>query len=293
MSYKKKKFKIKRKVKAFRFLMDNFDLSMKEAQRWIDKGRVLIKDQPLTKKSAYLEGEFEVIYFHTSTRNLLPIFETRDFALYDKPSGILIHPTNRFTDYSLTHEIKYRYGKDANITHRLDKETSGLVLVSKNKKCEKEIKNLFEQRFVKKTYLCYVKGNIKKNFIVDEPILKNSCFDEIKLKVQIDQNGKRAVTDFKPLCYNPNNNTTLLQATPHTGRQHQIRVHLFHTGFPIIGDPIYGVDTQIADAYLNKKLSNEQRLKQTGANRLMLHAFSIEFFYKNRFKIVSKESFTF
>jgi len=98
LSYKKKKFKIKRKVKAFRFLMDNFDLSMKEAQRWIDKGRVLIKDQPLTKKSAYLEGEFEVIYFHTSTRNLLPIFETRDFALYDKPSGILIHPTNRFTD---------------------------------------------------------------------------------------------------------------------------------------------------------------------------------------------------
>jgi 23S rRNA pseudouridine1911/1915/1917 synthase len=293
LSYKKKKFKIKRKVKAFRFLMDNFDLNMKEAQRWIDKGRVLIKDQPLTKKSAYLVGEFEVIYFQTSTRNLLPIFETRDFALYDKPSGILIHPTNRFTDYSLTHEIKHRYGKDANITHRLDRETSGIVLVSKNKKSEKEIKNLFEQRLVKKTYLCYVKGNIKKNFIVDEPILKNRCFDEIKLKVQIDQNGKRAITDFKPLYYNPIKNTTLLQATPHTGRQHQIRVHLFHAGFPIIGDPIYGVDTQIADEYLNKRLSNEQRLKLTGANRLMLHAYSIEFFYKNRFKIVSKESFTF
>jgi len=293
LSYKKKKFKITRKVKAFRFLMDNFDLNMKEAQRWIDKGRVLIKDQPLSKKSAYLEGEFEVIYFQSCTRNLLPIFETRDFALYDKPSGILIHPTNRFTDYSLTHEIKHRYGKDANITHRLDKETSGLVLVSKNKKCEKEIKNLFEQRFVKKTYLCYVKGNIKKSFIIDAPILKNRCFDEIKLKVQIDKNGKSAITEFKPLSYDPITNTTLLQATPHTGRQHQIRVHLFHAGFPIIGDPIYGVDTQIADDYLNNRLSNEERLKLTGAKRLMLHAYSIEFFYKNRYKIVSKESFTF
>ena len=293
MSYKKKKFKIKRKVKAFRFLMDNFDLSMREAQRWIDKGRILIDGKPLRKKSAFLDDEFEVIYFHTYSKNLLPIFETKDFAIYDKPSGVLIHPSNRLTSYSLTHEIKHRFGKDANITHRLDKETSGIVIVSKNKKSEKEIKSLFEDRKVKKTYLCYVNGNIKETFIIDEPILKNRCFEEIKLKVKIDKNGKSAVTEFKPLSYDPIKNITLLQAIPHTGRQHQIRVHLFHAGFPIIGDPIYGVDTQIADDYLNKRLSDEERLKLTGANRLMLHANSVEFFYRNRFKIVSKESFIF
>ena len=293
MSYKKKKFKITRKVKAFRFLMDNFDLSMKESQRWIDKGRIIIDGVAFKKKSADLFGDVEVIYFQTTTKNLLPIFETRDFAVYDKPSGVLIHPSNRDTDYSLTHEIKHRYGKDANITHRLDKETSGLVIASKNKNAEIKIKSLFESRLVKKTYLCYVKGYIKDSFNIEAPILRNNDFLDIKLKVIIDLKGKYAKTEFTPIYYYKDKDVTLIQALPHTGRQHQIRVHLFHAGYPIIGDPIYGINSNIADAYLNKKLSIEDRIKYTGAKRLMLHAHSLEFGYKNLYKIISKSNLTF
>ena len=150
MSYKIKKFSVKRKVKAFKFLMENFNLPMRDAQRWIDKKRLLINGEIIMQKSLDIFGEVEVIVFEPNTRGLVPIFETRDFAVYDKPSGVLIHPANRFTEYSLTHELKYRYGSGANITHRIDKETSGLVVVAKHKEAEKSIKKLFEAREVKK-----------------------------------------------------------------------------------------------------------------------------------------------
>ena len=292
MSYIIKKFEVKRKVKAFKFLMENFELNMREAQRWIDKKRLYVDGEVLLKKSVDLLGDIEVIVFEPSTRGLEPIFETRDFAIYDKPSGVLIHPANRFTEYSLTHELKYRYGNVANITHRIDKETSGLVVVAKHKEAEKGIKKLFESREVKKSYLAYVKGKINKKIFIDAPILKNREFDEIKLKVQIDEKGKSSQTIVEPLSYHNRNDITLIKATPLTGRQHQIRVHMFHVKHPIIGDPIYGVDIEIADDYLNGRLSEEERVKLIGASRLMLHAYSIGFYYKNQFEIISKMEFT-
>jgi 23S rRNA pseudouridine1911/1915/1917 synthase len=291
LSYKIKKFYIQRKVKAFKFLMENFNLSMKDAQRWIDKKRLYCNGQIVIKKPLEIMGEIEVVVFEATTRGLMPIFETRDFALYDKPSGVLIHPSNRFTDYSLTHELKYRFGNEANITHRIDKETSGLVLIAKCKEAEKSIKKLFESREVKKSYLAYVKGKINKKIFIDAPIKKNRAFDEIKLKVQIAEDGKSSQTIIEPLHYHDRKDLTLVKATPLTGRQHQIRVHLFHVKHPIVGDPIYGVDLKTADAYLNGKLKEEDRVALTGASRLMLHANSISFSYKNHFHIVSKMPF--
>ena len=291
MSYKIKKFTVERKVKAFKFLMEHFDLTMKDAQRWIDKKRLYHDGEIVIKKPQEIYGNIEVIVFEASTRGLLPIFETRDFAIYDKPSGVLIHPANRFTEYSLTHELKHRYGNGANITHRIDKETSGLVVVAKHKEAEKGIKKLFESREVKKSYLAYVKGKINKKLFIDAPILKNREFDEIKLKVTIHEDGKSSQTIIEPLFYYDSQDMTLIKAIPLTGRQHQIRVHMFHVKHPIIGDPIYGVDVKIADDYLNGRLSLEERVKLTGAPRLMLHANTIGFKYKNNFEIVSKMEF--
>ncbi len=293
MSYKIKKFIVKRKVKAFKFLMENFDLSMRDAQRWIDKKRLYHDGQILSKKSKEISGDIEVIVFESTTRGLLPIFETKDFAIYDKPSGVLIHPANRFTEYSLTHELKHRYGNAANITHRIDKETSGIVIVAKHKEAEKGIKKCFESREVKKSYLAYVKGKINKKLFIDAPILKNRAFDEIKLKVTIHEEGKPSQTIIEPLSYHDSADITLIKATPLTGRQHQIRVHMFHVKHPIIGDPIYGVDVEVADDYLNGRLSEEERIQLTGASRLMLHANTIGFKYKNNYEIVSKMPFTF
>ncbi len=271
--------------------MENFDLSMKDAQRWIDKKRLYHNGEIVIKKPLEISGDIEVIIFEPTTRGLEPIFETRDFAVYDKPSGVLIHPANRFTEYSLTHELKHRYGNVANITHRIDKETSGLVIVAKHKEAEKGIKKLFESREVKKSYLAYVKGKVNKKLFIDAPIQKNREFDEIKLKVTINDEGKSSQTIIEPLVYHDKQDITLIKATPLTGRQHQIRVHMFHVKHPIVGDPIYGVSVKTADDYLNGRLSEEERVKLTGAKRLMLHANTIGFRYKNQFEIVSKMSF--
>jgi len=289
VSYIKKTFFSKEKVKIFKFLMQTFDIKLNEAQKWIDKGRVFYKGKPVVKKAMSFKGKIEVVVFETVSRDLKPVFETNDFVIYDKPSGVLVHPQNRHTEYSITHEVKNRYGKYANITHRIDKETSGLLLCSKHKKAEREIKQLFENREIKKSYLALVKGKFKDKILVDEPISRNSDFDDIKLKVFIDkENGKPSQTIFEPIKYDKEKNQTLVKAIPLTGRQHQIRVHLLHLGFPIVGDPLYGVDFKTAEDYLEQKLSEEERVKLTGAKRLMLHAHTLEFKYKNRFFIVSR-----
>ena len=288
MSYQIKKFNLQRKAKVFKFLLENFDISMKDAQRWIDKNRISQNGQIINKKNFELFGEVEVSVFTPSTLGLEPIFQTSSFALFDKPSGVLVHPTNRLTSYSLTHETKFLFGLESNIVHRIDKETSGLIIVSKNKSCEKEMKQLFENREIKKGYIALVKGRIDKELFIDLPILKNREFSEIKLKVHISEQGKVSQTIIKPLKYYKELNQTLVEAIPKTGRQHQIRVHLFHVKHPIIGDPIYGVDFETADSYLNGKLDKQERIIKTGGSRLMLHASWLEFSYKNKFKLYSK-----
>ena len=290
MSYKIKKFHVQRKVKAFKFLLENFDIPMKEAQRWIDKHRLQCNSQIINQKNFELEGLVEVAVFTPSTLGLKPIFQTDSFALFEKPSGVLVHPSNRHTEYSLTHEAKYLYGSEANIVHRIDKETSGLVIVSKNKKTEIALKSLFENRQIKKGYLALVHGHLTKELFIDAPIAKNREFSEIKLKVRISEEGKESQTIIKPIAYYESSNQTLVEAVPLTGRQHQIRIHLFHVKHPIVGDPIYGVDFETADMYLNGKLSEEERMKKIGAKRLMLHAHWIEFTYKVRYKLYSQTS---
>lgn len=291
MSFKIKQYHLPRKVKAFQFLIKDLGYSMNEAQRLIDRKRLIVNGKPLLKKSTSISGDVGVIQFVPNTQNLQPIFQTPDFALFDKPSGVLIHPNNRTTEYSLTHEIKYLFGPRANITHRIDKETSGLVIVAKDRKSERQIKRAFEERKIKKGYLAFVKGHLDKPLFIDEPILKNRDFSEVKLKVYIHADGKPSQTNIVPLQYFPEYNITLVEALPLTGRQHQIRLHLFHVKHPIVGDPIYGVSTAVAADYLDGKLSEDERIKLTGSSRLMLHANWIDFTYGNRYKIYTKVDF--
>lgn len=291
MAYIKKKFFSQRKVKVFKFLIDNFDISISEAQRWMDKGRVFLKGKPVVKKAYSFKGEIEVVLFVPISHNLKPTFQTDEFVLFDKPSGVLVHPTARLTTYSITHEVKYLFGKEANIVHRIDKETSGLIMCSKNKKVEKHLKMLFESREVGKTYRALVEGEIKEPILIDEPIAKNSDFDDIKLMVYISDEGKPSQTQINPIYYDKEKNQTLVEALPKTGRQHQIRVHLNHIGNRIVGDPLYGLSFEQAESYLENRQSDEDRISITGASRLMLHAYSLEFSYKNKFKILSQTKF--
>ena len=292
MGFVKKEFFSNEEKKLFILLMGELKINQSEAQKLIDTGRVFIDSKPIIDKSAVIKGKYEVVVFEPNSQNLKPIFETEDFAIFDKPSGIIVHPRNRFCNYSMLDEIRALYGNEANIVHRIDKETSGLLLVSKNRDSEKILKSMFEQKVIEKRYFALAKGKIEKSIVIDEPIKKNRDFKEIRLKVLIDTNGKPAKTIIHPIKYFEKIDATFIEALPITGRQHQIRAHLFHVKHPIVGDPIYGVDTEIAAKYLDKKLSVKDRIKYTGAKRLLLHSYYIGFDYnRSKYKIYSKDNF--
>jgi len=257
--------------------------TQKEAQRLIAKGRLHVNGEPMVKSSQDIEGDLQFISFQPVTKGLKPTFETDDFVVFDKPSGVLIHPQNRHTPYSLVDEIKYQYGMDANITHRIDQETSGLVLAAKNKISERDLKMMFQERQIEKTYLALVHGEFKEPLHVKAPLLRKK--DEsaiVRMVVKVHKDGKESETYFKPIEYFSDLNMTLVEAKPKTGRQHQIRVHLFHVKHPIVGDPIYAQKEEDIVRFLDREISSAERVKLSGASRLFLHANSLKFSYREK-----------
>ena len=281
------------KLKAFLYLIKELDYTQKEAQRLIAKGRLFVNGVAMTKTAGEIEGEFEFIYFEPISRGLRPTYIEEQFVVFDKPSGVLIHPQNRNTAYSLIDELKFQYGRDANIAHRIDQETSGLVLCARNKVSERDIKMMFQERDMKKKYLALVHGEFKEELTVEAPLLRAE--DEsaiVRMVVKVDENGKASKTRFKPLEYFPNLDMTLIECSPHTGRQHQIRVHLFHVKHPIVGDPIYGQSEEDMIRFLDKELTPDERIAKGGATRLLLHASELEFeLYGNIYNIASEVDF--
>ncbi len=293
MPFVKDTFYIDEPIPAFIMLMQKYGLSQPEAQRIIDRGRILVEGKTLADKAVKISGNTEVIIFKPISRGNLPIFKTRDFIVFDKPSGVLVHPKTKATPYSMLDEVRYYGGKDANSAHRIDMETSGLLIASLHKEAEKFLKGAFERKDIQKSYRAWVRGKLTKPFSVNKPIILNQDYSSIKHKVFISDDGKEAFTEFTPLLYNKEYDATLLECIPHTGRTHQIRIHLFHMKHPILGDPLYGVNYEIAEKYLEKRLTDKERLFTTGAKRLMLHAYSLDFVMdENRYYIVSKNDFT-
>jgi 23S rRNA pseudouridine1911/1915/1917 synthase len=273
--------------------MQELGITQSEAQRLIAKGRLSQEGEVMANNAGFIEGSFDFICFEPVTLGLIPTFVEEEFAVYDKPSGLLVHPQNRHTPYSLNDEIKHRFGHDANITHRIDQETSGLVLAARNKVSERSLKMMFEERQITKKYLAMVRGHLTEPLDIEEPLLRREDASSIiRMIVRVHPEGKPSRTFIKPLEYFPDIDATLVEASPLTGRQHQIRVHLFHVKHPIIGDPIYGQDENNAVRFLDREMSLEERFKNTGASRLLLHAHSLEFTYNEiPYHVVSKEDF--
>lgn len=283
----------KERKRAFLHLVKELGYTQKEAQRMIAKGRLLVDGEPILKSSYELVGDFELIEFEPVSKGLEPTFVEKDFVVFDKPSGVLIHPQNRHTSYSLIDELKSQFGKDANITHRIDQETSGLVLCATNKESERDIKMMFQERDMQKKYIALVHGEFKSDMVVEEPLLRAEDKSAIvRMVVKVDERGKASKTTFKPLHYFDETNTTLVECMPHTGRQHQIRVHLFHVKHPIVGDPIYGQSEENIVKFLDRELNQEERVKLSGASRLLLHASELNFeLYGKEYHIVSNVDF--
>ena len=280
MPYVLKKYDVIEGEKVEDFLVDVVKLSETLANKLLQKGRIIDnKNKRLQKGKVLKSGYIEVLIFEAITKGLKPLFQTEHFALFDKPSGLLVHPTLRSTEYTLLDEIRYQFGDEGNLIHRIDAETSGLILVAKNGYAQYILQEMFVKKAFVKKYKALVEKELKEELLIDKKITTSDGL--INLKMETSQNGKESSTLIRPISYNKTKNQTLVEAIPYTGRQHQIRVHLDAISHRIVGDPIYGLNENFVDDFLNDKVENSERIKTTGASRLMLHAYYLEFTFLN------------
>ncbi|WQZ31692.1 RluA family pseudouridine synthase [Helicobacter pylori] len=273
MPFIEEEFEILKPIKALFFVRDVLKCSLKEAQRHLDKQR-LKQNQQVVRKSQMIQGVVSLIHFKPNEKTQALVFETKDFGVFDKPPQVYTHPKGYFYHESLLDCIQSHFGKNAHPAHRLDYETSGLVLAGKTLQSAKDLKALFMQKKVKKTYLVLAHGLVDKNIVIDKPILTpQNIQKDLRIKSKISPLGKPSTTLVEPLSYNPFLDISLLKITPLTGRTHQIRLHLSSVNHRIVGEGLYGVIDENAREYLQLKRENHAPL-------LMLHASSLEFEFK-------------
>jgi 23S rRNA pseudouridine1911/1915/1917 synthase len=292
LPYIKKEFKTIKGKNIEDFLNQDIKIDSKLLLTLLEKGKITDENNKRLQKNQIIKSNFiYIIIFEPQTNGLKPLFDSFHFAIFDKPSGIMVHPSShQIGIYTLLDEVKYYLGEKASLVHRIDAETSGLVLVSKNPFSDMILKNMFEEKLYKKRYKALVQGEIKEELEINTPITNDTGL--IKIKMKTDPKGKESTTIIKPIFYDKKTNQTLIEAIPLTGRQHQIRVHLNSIGHKIIGDPLYGVDEEFSNNFLNNKISEEKRYKEVGNNRLMLQADQLEFeFLNNIYNFKSKQVF--
>ena len=241
----------------------------------------LIKDKNITvngeaTKSSYKIEENDEIAIEVpeaETTEIKPenikidiVYEDSDIAVINKQAGLVVHPAHGHYSGTLVNAILYHI-KDLSgingeirpgIVHRLDKDTSGLIVIAKNDKVHTALTEMFQEKKIRKTYLAILKGKLNKSEGKIVTQIGRDKNDRKKMTVIDDiTKGKNAITNYKVVSQN--NLFTLVKVNIETGRTHQIRVHMRHLGYPILGDSVYG------------RKDNEKRQ--------MLHAYKLEFLH--------------
>jgi 23S rRNA pseudouridine1911/1915/1917 synthase len=197
------------------------------------------------------------------------------FLAIDKPAGLPMHTTAKFWKNTLVALLRERYpDEQLQICHRIDRETSGVLLVARSPAAASFLKRAFASRAVKKTYLALVHGVPEPaSGVIDAPMRLLDTRTRIKMGVEPD--GLPAVTRYR--VERTFAHHALVEAAPETGRQHQIRVHLAHIGHPIVGDKLYGGGEQAFMDYCDSGLTAELLERFDGLPRHALHASRIVF----------------
>ena len=200
------------------------------------------------------------------------IYEDNDIIVIDKPANLTVHPVNPKQDNTLVNELLAYYpdiknvGEDPlrpGIVHRLDKDTSGLIVVAKNNKSFEYLKNLFKDRKVVKKYLTLVHGKVKDKKGTITKSISLSKKDHRKKSALLDDKSKRAWTEYRVIknFSIKDRNYTLLEVFLKTGRTHQIRIHLKSIGHPVVGDKQYKFKRQICPKKLTRQFLHAEYLK--------------------------------
>lgn len=266
------------------------DLSRTTIQRLIEEEKVLVNEQKVKTSYKPISGDkIRIIVEQRPKLELkaqkIPVqimYEDKDIVVVNKPKGMVVHPANGNYDGTLVNALLGMYEDKSDwsfsedeenfrpgIVHRLDKDTSGLLIVAKNDVTLMKMSKEIQERKVTKKYIALVKGNVPDDeATIDLPIARST---KDRKKMAVDEKGKNAVTYFKVL--KRYDRYTLLELKIATGRTHQIRVHMSYIGHPVVGDEVYS----------NGK--NEFEVKGQ-----MLHAWKLEFIHPITGKKINLEA---
>ena len=209
-------------------------------------------------------------------KNKLPIiFENGSFLAINKPAGLLTIPDRHDGSLNSLYKILQQQFKKIFIVHRLDKETSGLILFAKDEATHKYLSGLFENKKIEKTYLGIIQGSVsEKSGTINEPIDEHPAHKGI---MAVNKKGKPAQTDYEVL--EDFGLFSLLKFHIHSGRTHQIRVHMKHLGKPLAVDELYGNGKPVLLSSFKKKykLSLQEESERPILSRLALHSYQLKF----------------
>ena len=248
-----------------KFLDQKLEINRSQIKKHIESGNILLNGKIVKAGYGLKEGDNITVSFEDEEK-LLPeniyfdiIYEDEYLAVISKPQDLVVHPGAGNKSGTLVNGLLYKFKNLSNpidedrpgIVHRLDKDTSGLMIIAKNDEAYYKLVDMFKNREIEKHYLAIVHGNIYEDFDVDAPIGRDPN-NRIKMKV-VEENSKHASSSFHVV--KNFDKFTLLDVTLHTGRTHQIRVHLSYVNHPVVGDETYGIknkykiNTQLLHAY--------------------------------------------
>ena len=240
-------------VRLDAFLSADGALTRSQAARLIAEGRVRVNGKPAAKSARLSGGETVTVDVPQLRETALPpqdipldvVYEDDDVIVVNKPTGLVVHPAPGHPDGTLVNALLHHCGdslsgiggeKRPGIVHRIDRDTSGLIIAAKNDAAHLALSAQLKDHSLSRTYECLVTGNMKQDSgTVDAPIGRSSAD---RKKMAVVPTGRRAVTHWEVVARYPG--VTHLRCRLETGRTHQIRVHMDYIGHPILGDTVYG-----------------------------------------------------